>query len=287
MYIGIDVGGTNTIGVLIKDERVLRHIKKKTAKSDFADFIVDFIQKLKEDEKIEGIGLGVPGVLNETKSAVIVSPNLKNIENVELKKLILKEFKVRVSIENDANCFVWGEYILGAGKPFNNVVGLTLGSGLGSGVIINRKLFNGAHGAAPEFGHHIIKANGVKCHCGNRGCWEQYASSQFFFRQTGMSPKTLYEKAKSGDEKVLKAWKYFGYWLGIGIANIVNILDPEAIIIGGNIADAWDYFIEETKKNAQSNIFSSISAGNLKILRSELGYRAGAIGAANLFKDQN
>ena len=88
MYIGIDVGGTNTIGVLIKDERVLRHIKKKTAKSDFADFIVDFIQKLKEDEKIEGIGLGVPGVLNETKSAVIVSPNLKNIENVKSLQMI-------------------------------------------------------------------------------------------------------------------------------------------------------------------------------------------------------
>ncbi|TRZ80842.1 ROK family protein [bacterium] len=284
MYIGIDVGGTNTVGVLMENKKLSCHIKKKTAKSDFGNFIIDFIQELKGNEKIESIGLGVPGVLNETKSTVITSPNLRNIENIELQKLISEKFSAKVFIENDANCFVWGEYILGAGKSFDNIVGLTLGSGLGSGVIIDGELFNGAHGAASEFGHHIIKANGIKCHCGNRGCWEQYASSQFFFRQTGMSPKTVYEKAKGGDEKALRVWKYFGYWLGIGIANIVNILDPEAIIMGGNITNAWNYFIKETKKNAQLNIFSSVAAKKVKILKSKLGYRAGAIGAANLFK---
>ncbi len=284
MYIGIDIGGTNTTGVLMKNKKVLRHIKKKTAKSEFGDFIGDFIQKLKENEKIESIGLGIPGILNEVKSLVIVSPNLRSVENINFKKLLSEKFKTKVFIENDANCFVWGEYILGAGKSFNNIVGLTLGSGLGSGVIIGGELFNGAHGAASEFGHHIIKANGIKCHCGNRGCWEQYASSQFFFRQTGMSPKTVCEKAKGGNEKALRAWKYFGYWLGIGIANIVNILDPEAIIIGGNITSAWDYFIKEARKNAQLNIFSSISAKKVSILKSKLGYQAGAIGAANLFK---
>jgi len=284
MYIGIDIGGTNTIGVLMENKKIIRHIKKKTAQSEFSDFIIDFIQKLKANEKIESIGLGIPGVLNEEKTLIIVSPNLRSVENINFKELFEQKFKSEVLLENDANCFTWGEYLLGAGKSFNSIVGLTLGSGLGSGVIINKKLFNGSHGAAPEFGHHIIKANGAKCHCGNRGCWEQYASSQFFFRQTGMSPKTIYEKASGGDSKALKALKYFGYWLGIGMANVVNILDPEAIIIGGNIANAWDYFIEEAEKNAQLNIFSSLSAKKIKILKSKLGYRAGAIGAANLFK---
>jgi glucokinase len=287
MYIGIDIGGTNTIGVLMENKKILRQTKKKTAKSEFSDFIIDFIQELKKDEKITSIGLGFPGALNKAKSIILTSPNLKNIEGINFKKLISEKFKTKVLIENDANCFTWGEYILGAGRSFKNIVGITLGSGLGSGIIIDKKLFYGAHGAAPEFGHHIIKVNGVKCNCGNRGCWEQYASSQFFFRQTGMNPKTLYEKAKNGDEKVLKIWKYFGYWLGIGIANIINILDPEAIIIGGNIANAWDYFIEETKKNVQLNIFSSLSIKKLRILRSELGYQAGAIGAANLFRNQD
>ena len=284
MHIGIDVGGTKTLGVLQQGETIIRSLRKKTPKANLDSFLIHFIEELKEAKKIEGVGIGLPGIFNQDRTQIVHSPNLKNLEKLELKGILEKHFSIEVRLENDANCFAWEEYLDGAGKSFKNIVGLTIGTGLGSGIILDGKLFHGAYGNGAEFGHYIIKAGGAKCHCGNHGCWEQYASSQFIIRQTGNNARTVYRKAKEGDKSALKVWHYFGYWLGLGIANIINILEPEAIIIGGSLINAWDFFIDETRKTANKNTFSPLATRKVKIIKAQLGSQGGAIGAAHLFQ---
>jgi len=283
VYIGIDLGATKTLGVVLRNSSVISTLRQKTPKHGLASFVVGFIKKLKEKRNIEGIGLAVPGVLNEEKTGLVFSNNLRAIEKINLKELIEKEFKVKAKIENDANCFTWGEFLYGAGKPFKNIAGVTLGSGIGGGLVINGKLFLGTSGTSSELGHNILKAGGAKCSCGNRGCFEQYGSAQFFLRQTGKNPKTFYKKAKEGNQNALKIWNIYGYWVGLGLADIANILDPEAIIVGGGITQAWQFFSEKMERTFRKTILSPISSKKIKLLRAELGQKGGAIGAASLF----
>jgi len=280
--IGLDVGGSKTIGVIFKKNSAVSTLREKTPKQDIVSFLSNFIKKLKDDYNIQSIGLALPGALNEKRTEVLFSGNLRAIEKINLKKTLEKEFKVQVLLENDANCFTWGEFLHGAGEPFKTIVGITLGTGLGSGLVIDKKLYIGSFGAAPELGHNILRAGGIKCNCGNKGCFEQYASSQFFLKQTGKNPRTLYRKAKEGDEKALKIWEIYGDWVGQGLAQIANIIDPEAIIVGGGISQAWEYFHEKTEKSLRKAIFSPVTAEKAKLLKTSLGQKAGAIGAAEL-----
>jgi len=284
MHLGLDVGGTKTLGIILHDGKIVKSIRKKTDTKNAANFLLEFIKTLKGETKIDGIGLAVPGTLNKEKSALLISNNIKELEGINFKKLLQDKFKVPVKMENDANCFAWGEYLYGAGKDFQNLAAITLGTGLGSGLILNGKIFMGCSGSASEAGHNIIRAGGVKCTCGNRGCWEQYASSQFIKRTSHMAPKILYQKAKEGDKRALRIWKYYGYWLGLGLSNIANIIDPEAIIIGGGLSSAWDFFIEEAERVFRKTTFSPISSKEIKLIKAKLNLTAGAMGAASLFK---
>jgi len=283
-YIGIDMGGTKTLGIVLEQGKVLKSLRKKTSRENVASFVIDLIKTLKGNLKITGIGLAVPGTLNEEKSALLISNNVRELQGIPFKKMLSEKFRVPVKLENDANCFAWGEFLYGAGKDFQNIAGITLGTGLGSGLVLNGKLFMGCSGCASEAGHNIVRAGGIKCTCGNKGCWEQYASSQFIKRTTGLNPKTLYEKAKKGDKYALRIWKYYGYWLGIGLADIANIVDPEAIIVGGGISSAWQFFIEEADKTFRKTTFSPISSNKIKLLKAKLNLTAGAMGAASLFR---
>ena len=284
-YVGIDIGGTKIIFVLLKNKKVIKTLKLKTPKNkkELIKVLIENIKDLKGSSKIEGVGIGVAGVLDKKRETILKSPNLRYFKNFSLAKILEKNLNLRVKMENDVNCFTLAESVIGAGKGKNIIFGLTLGSGVGGGLVINSKIYQGAFGAAGEIGHSIIKFDGKKCKCGNFGCFEEYGSKRFFQRKK-VTSKEL-EKAVDQDKKNSREiFKEYGKYLGIGIANIVNILDPEIIIIGGGLVHAHKYFLKTVKKEAKKRILSPLSKKNLQIKISKLGAAAGAVGAALLIE---
>ena len=284
-YIGVDIGGTKIIFVLLKNKKVIKTLKLKTPKNkkELIKVLIENIKDLKGSSKIEGVGIGVAGVLDKKRETILKSPNLRYFKNFSLAKILEKNLNLRVKMENDVNCFTLAESVIGAGKGKNIIFGLTLGSGVGGGLVINSKIYQGAFGAAGEIGHSIIKFDGKKCKCGNFGCFEEYGSKRFFQRKK-VTSKEL-EKAVDQDKKNSREiFKEYGKYLGIGIANIVNILDPEIIIIGGGLVHAHKYFLKTVKKEAKKRILSPLSKKNLQIKISKLGAAAGAVGAALLIE---
>jgi len=280
-YIGIDIGGTTILFVLLKNKKIARTIIKNTPKNKNAliKVLKENINKLKRISKTEGVGIGIAGALDKKREKVLNSPHLKFLKNFPLPRVLEKETGLKVKMENDANCFAFGEAILGAGRNKKIVFGITLGSGTGGGLVIDSEIYQGAFGAAGEIGHTTIKLDGEKCCCGNLGCLEEYSSTRFFERKK-LSAKKTEEKAARGEKRANELFKEYGKYLGIGIANIVNILDPEIIIIGGGIAGAHRYFLKTAEKEAKKRILSPLSRRNLRIKLAKLGEKAGAVGAA-------
>ncbi len=251
MYIGLDIGGYKINGVLMRGNKIVRKrltlMKSKSDKKIIIAQIFDCIEYLIKEvnkKEIKGIGIGVPGPIDFKKQKILNPPNVTGLKNVFLAKIVREKFKIKTKIENDANCFGLAEAVFGAGKSKKIVAGLTLGTGVGGFVIINKKIFRGKSPRATEFGHKIkIIKNGRKCNCGNRGCLEAYISAKIPVREK---------------EKYLK----------IGVINLVKILDPDIVVIGGGLA----------------NIIALPLIKNTKVVRAKLGENAGAIGAALLVK---
>jgi len=276
--IGIDIGATKTLFCLLGGKRVLKKekIQTPTNKKKLIKALKKNIKNLSSSKT--KIGIAVPGILDYKNGVILKCPNLKYLNNLNLKK----ELKANITIENDANCFTLAESFLGAGKNEKIVLGITLGSGIGGGLVIKDKnkikIYRGAFGGAGEIGHLTIKFDGQKCSCGNLGCFECYGSAKFFKRK-GYSSKELAEKTKKGDKKALKIFKEYGRYLGIGLSNAINLIDPEVIVIGGGISKSWPYFLAETKKEIKKRTFSPFSKKIIKVKISKLGKLAGAIGA--------
>ncbi|UCH79852.1 MAG: ROK family protein, partial [Nitrospiraceae bacterium] len=247
---------------------------------------------------ITGIGIGVAGIIDRQKGIVIQSPNISTLNGLPLRELFEKEFGLPVVVENDANTYAYGEKWVGAGKDLDNFVLLTLGTGLGGGIIYHGDLFEGP----VEIGHMTIVPSGRYCTCGSYGCLESYASgraivdrvisslekgaeSMLTERCNGnfykVTSKLIYETALDGDSLSREVFREAGHFLGIGIANLINILGLEAVIIGGGLIGAWDMFVSELEKEALRRAFKPLST-NLKILKSSLEENAGSIGAAGL-----
>jgi len=263
--IGIDIGGTKTIFTLIENEKTVKSEKIETpgSKEELAKALRDNIGKM--EGKGMKIGIGLAGVLNKERNKVLRSPNLNYLENWNLKHLIAQAFDSEVKLENDANCFTLAESLLGAAKNKRTVLGITLGTGVGSGFTIEGKIYQGAFGGANELGHMVIeKDKTLEDYCGER-----------FFKEKGVSSENLESE---------EIFKEYGKNLGIGIANAVNILDPEAIILGGGISKAHKQFLKEAEKEAKKRILSPLSKENLEIKISQLGEEAGSLGAGLLFK---
>ncbi|MCK4860173.1 MAG: ROK family protein, partial [Candidatus Omnitrophica bacterium] len=188
----------------------------------------------------------------------------------------------------DVNCFGIAERLLGAGKGKQNIIGLTLGTGLGGCLILKGKLFYGSQGSAGEIGHMIIKKGGWKCSCGNNGCLEAYVSTKGTMRVAkeigckGTIPTEIMNLAKKGDKKAIRVYQIIGEYLGIGLANLVNMLNPDIIIIGGGIANAGKFIFNPARKTMKENVLSPL-AKNTKVVKAKLGEDAGAIGAALLW----
>lgn len=279
-HIGIDLGGTKISAALIDDKmKVLKRHKilledkeRKYVLRKIIEIVENLIMERKKSS-VKSIGIGVPGISKNGK--IIMLPNLQSINGVNIKKILEKRFRIRTFVDNDANCFALGESKR-LGKK--SLVGITLGTGFGGGIVIDGRIYHGL-GFAGEFGHMTLFPEGRKCSCGNVGCLEEYASARAIEKDAEniygekINPESLANMARKGDGKAKQIFEFFGRNLGIGLANINNILNPEIISIGGGISKAHDVFMEYAMEEMRKRSF-------MKVPKIVIGKTEGAIGAA-------
>jgi glucokinase len=295
--IGIDLGGTNLRLALVSPQgEIIEKIKEPTPE-ELLESLIAGTAKLFSDE-VTGIGLGIAGLISRESRRVLISPNLHLVEKIDLVRELERKFGVPVLLENDANVAAIGELWVGAGKGLSNFVLLTLGTGIGGGIVYGRELL----GIAAEIGHMSIDADGEKCGCGNYGCLELYASARAIIARASsaleagresilrnywggnfykLSPEDIYRAAFDGDALARELLKNAGRYLGIGIANIVNCMSPEAVLLAGGLTGAWDLYVQEAIREASRRTLRELF-DRVSILPSLLGDNAGVIGAAGL-----
>ena len=284
--IGIDLGGTAIkLGRFTTDGNCLQSLSVPTPQpatpTDVVEAIVNSIPLIDPQGYSKAVGIGTPGPVDATGRIAVVAINLANWHDVPLADLLEAKLKLPIFLANDANCAGLGEYWLGAGKKFQNLILITLGTGVGGAVILDGKLFTGHRGAAGELGLITLNPDGPKCNSGNQGSLEQYASVSAIRRRTGLEPVELGELASSGDPKALTFWQEYGKDLGAGLASLIYILTPEAIAIGGGVCASFEFFLPSMQAEIERRVLPSSRAG-LQILRAQLGNQAGMVGAAKL-----
>lgn len=288
MIIGMDLGGTKIAGVLTTPSgKVLMEVQTPTeagkGKKQVLENIKKAIHMLIRSQKvtIRAIGIGAPGPVYYEKGVVVGAPNLPGWTRVPLKKILEREFKVSVFVDNDANCAALAEAWFGAGKFARHFIYLTVSTGIGGGIIIDKKLYRGANGSAGEFGHMIIDSRGPRCGCGKIGCLEAFASGSALKKKTGLDALSLELAARQGDRKAIEAIEEMGHYLAIGIANLVNIFNPEMVIIGGGLSNMRELLLNPVKGEFKKYALS-LPAKSVKIVQAKLKTKAGALGAAAL-----
>jgi glucokinase len=297
-----DVGGSNIRVSLVDSElRVISKLKEPTG-AEPLEVLFRLINSLfaatPDNTPVCGIGLAVAGIVESTSGTVLRSPNIKDFSGLALGEEVRKRYSVSVVIENDANAAAYGEKVAGAGAEFGNFVMLTLGTGIGGGLVVNNKLLP----VAAELGHTTVNTSGPQCGCGNLGCLESYASATAIIGSAvsaiekgassilrdsfqgnfyKISAEDIYKAALEGDPLARSVLRDAGKALGIGIANLINIMSPEAVILTGGLLGAWNIYIDvaiaEASKRAFPELFSKV-----RIIPSSLGDDAGTLGIAAL-----
>lgn len=318
--IGVDLGGTNIgVGALPMDGGDGEALALRTVSTEAqrgAKFVVDRIVGLIEDvreeivskyggtrEDVAGVGIGSPGPLNRATGTVINTPNL-GWRNFPLRDLIANAVGLPATLDNDANCATYGEWWLGAGKNVDSLVGLTLGTGIGGGIVLNGEIFHGVSDAAGEIGHMTIDSTGRRCKCGNYGCLEAYASGPAIAlraiegieagaesllpalvdgRLDQVSAATVYEAVVLGDPYANEVMRETAKFLGTGVANVINILNPEMVVIAGGVTRAGDHLFVPLRAEVRRRAFRSAEE-RCQIVSGRLAGTAGVIGAAAVFK---
>jgi glucokinase len=306
--IGVDIGGTNIKIVHISEHGdILESIIDPTpaahegSSETIKNILIEIFKKIfKKNTNVIGIGFGIAGLIDRKNGIVIKSPNIPVINGFTVKKIFEKEFSLPVVVENDANAYAYGEKWIGTGKNLDNFAVLTLGTGLGGGIIYKGELFEGA----VEIGHMVIDPDpsGRFCTCGSFGCLESYASGRAIIERAisslekgvesilkkccdgnfyKITPELVYKTALEGDNLSREVFREIGRYLGVGIANLVNIFSPQAVILGGGLIAAWDLFIEEVKKEFSKRVLKPLST-DVDILKTTLKEDSGSIGAAGL-----
>ena len=310
--IGIDIGGTSFKGAAITSNGEVKDVfrfdvDKSKTQEELIHQLVDELNKYLDDhgynkDNILGVGVGIPGTIDVNNGEVIYSNNLR-WKNLPIKKLIEDGTGLEVRIINDANAATLGEAMFGAGKKYKNIVLLTLGTGVGSGIIINGEIYEGTNGFGCELGHMVIKYDGEECTCGRKGCLEAYASATALARDTRRMIKLHPESkmneiakqrgkigahvafiaAKQGDKYAQELIDNYVMYLGEGILDICNIFRPEAIVLSGGIANEGEYLTSRLIKYCSERDYGFHGSPKVEIMTSLLGYDSGKIGAASLF----
>lgn len=284
--IGIDLGGTKTEGVLLDEDLEIVERKRVPTVQDYKK-IIEIISSLVNDlkSKVSGkitVGVCAPGITSQ-KTGLIKNSNTQCLIGMPLQKDLESVLGQKISMENDANCFAMAEAQLGAAKNYDTVFGVIMGTGVGGGIVINGKIHGGRSNIAGEWGHHIIRPNGNKCYCGKSGCVETYISGPALERRwkeiTG-KPQPLPTIIENLSTTKAKEWKTeFLENFAIGLANVINILDPDVVVLGGGLSNI-PFLYDEGKNLVYKNIFSDLA--DTPILKNKLGDSAGVIGASLL-----
>lgn len=284
--LGIDLGGTAIkLGRFTQDGICLQTLRIPTPQPATPEAVlvamVAAIAEIDPERKAVAIGVGTPGPADATGRIARVAINLSGWQDVPLADWLEAKTGRPTVIANDANCAGLGEAWLGAGRWYRNLILLTLGTGVGGAIILDGKLFVGHHGTAGELGLITLSPDGPPCNSGNQGSLEQYVSVQAIRRRTGMEPDELGAMALAGDPKALEFWQQYGQDLGAGLASLIYVLTPEAIVIGGGVSASADFFFPSVQAEIERRVLPSSRAG-LQLLRAELGNQAGMVGAAKL-----
>ncbi|NUO55946.1 MAG: ROK family glucokinase [Hamadaea sp.] len=309
LTIGVDIGGTKVLGGVVDETgKVLATTRRPTPADDVArtrDVIVEVVRELAQDHQIEAVGIGAAGWIDADRSTVLFAPNLA-WRDEPLRDAVSAGTGLPVIVENDANVAAWAEFRYGAAEDAtDSMVLFTIGTGIGGGIILGGRLVRGAHGIAAELGHVQAVPDGHPCGCGRHGCIEQYASGSALVRyaQTGVKDDTaagatlldkaggdigaitgpmVTEAALAGDALAVDAFRQVGTWLGVAMADMVQILDPQVIVIGGGVVEAGDLLMKPTLLSYQEQLAQRAKSPIAEVRPAKMGNTAGIVGAADL-----
>lgn len=308
LTIGVDIGGTKiAAGVVDENGKILTRTRRRTPSRDLdavVNIVNDAIIELAARHTIEAVGVGTAGFIDANRSRVMLAPNL-GWTDAPLKIVIERATGLPAVIENDANAAAWGERRFGAGRGAMDCIAITVGTGIGGGLIFDGALYRGMHGMAAEVGHLCVEPGGRSCGCGQRGCWEQYGSGNALVRTArelasdrrdeasillelgdgtpeGVQGAHVTESARLGDPVSLEAFAVTGGWLGRGMADLAAVLDPEAFVIGGGVSEAGDLLFVPTRASFLEHLSGRAYRVVPELRLAELGNDAGIVGAADL-----
>lgn len=312
-YVGIDLGGTNIVaGVVDEDYNIIAKATTKTncpcpekeIAGDMAKMALQAVENAGLTmDKIEWIGIGTPGIAN-SETGIIEYANNLGFKNTPMVKYIRETIDKPVFIENDANAAAYGEYVAGAAKGAKNAVCITLGTGVGGGIIIDGKIYSGSNFAGAEIGHTVIEVDGVQCSCGRKGCFEAYSSATGLIRMTKeaiaehpdcimakmaeekgkVTARTSFDSMREGDEYAKEVVDKYIKYLAAGITNAINTFQPDILCIGGGVCNEGDPLLLPMKAIVKEEVYTRNSEKNTEIVIAQLGNDAGIIGAAFLGK---
>ena len=306
--LGVDIGGTSIKGAAIKDDGTLLDSfslpmdKKASPEVSFLSMckvIENFLKNKEYKDEIVGIGLGVPGILDKEKGIIKYSPNMPLWDNFKIVDFVQKRLDLPVKILNDASSAALGEARFGTGKNFHNIIMITLGTGVGGGIIIEDELFDGNEGAGAQIGHSIVELNGRQCSCGRKGCLEAYASATALNKEANLQAKKhpesllhtyskigckeVFDAARKGDETSIKVVDEYIKYLSEGILNFCKIFRPEIILLSGGVANEGQYLVDRVTEYIKVREYGYKHSPEVLIKIGALGYDAGKYGAASLF----
>jgi len=312
--VGIDIGGTKVLGGVVDDSgKVIHRARRDTPREGGAALtqaIADVALELVQEFTIDSVGISVAGFISADRQTILATPNIADWNGVNLVQELTDRIGLPVVIENDGNAAAWGEFKFGAGRGKKNILMLTVGTGIGGGIVSEGKLMRGSFGVAAEIGHIRVVPNGALCGCGALGCFEQYGSGTALLRHAreaieqrlsdgesesvraildkgdgtvaGLKGSAITEAAREGDALALAIFQTLGDYLGAGIASLAIVLNPEAVVIGGGVADAGDILLNPIRESMKRYMPYAGVNPYLEIVAAELGNEAGLVGAGDL-----
>ena len=300
--VGIDVGGTKMLAVVLDDGKLVdeRRVPTPDGAAALIDAFVAVVGAQRADGPVDAVGVGAPGLVDR-HGVLHVAPNLVGVRNLAIKVLLEERLRLPVQVDNDATCAAWAEREMGAATGSDDVVVVTLGTGIGGGLVLDGQLYRGANGFAGEVGHVKVAPDGIPCPCGGRGCWERYASGSAlgrFGREAGEAGRAarvvelaggdfhdvrgehVGAAAREGDPEARALMDRFAWWVAQGLANLADVFDPTTIVVGGGMLESVDLFLEKTRQVFPDLVLAGPERALVDIVPAQLGERAGAIGAA-------
>ena len=309
---GLDLGGTKVLGLVVDptggEPLVVEKVPTPSGSDQIIDAMVDLASRLIDGVetsgagRVEAVGLGAPGLVDR-EGALRYGPNVPGVTDIGFAEVLGTRLGRPTVVDNDATCAAWAEHERGAARGQNHSVTITLGTGIGAGITVKGEVLRGAHGFAGEAGHMVVDPNGPPCPCGRRGCWERFASGSGLGRLArdaaiagvatavvalaGGDPEDVRgehvtEAARGGDPAAVAIVEHFAWWVALGVANVVNILDSEMVVIGGGLAEEGDLLLDPIRAAFDDLVMGTSHRHHVPIVQARLGERAGAWGAALL-----